>query len=72
MCTESRLVNVTFLNSDLVVPGTEVQFGEVTRPMKFVQELVNDRDRIFVFDCDVVKGAVIHAKPPHSICLLNE
>lgn len=40
MGTEGSLRNVRFMDSNLVVSSSEVQFGEETSPIKFIQQFI--------------------------------
>jgi hypothetical protein len=42
-----------------VVARTYIKFGEVLSTTQFIQEVIDDRDMEFVFDCEFVEGAKI-------------
>jgi hypothetical protein len=44
MRSERSLVDVHWLHKDLMVAGSEVELGEESGAMEFIQELVDDRD----------------------------
>ena len=57
---------------NLVVAGTEVQLGEELRTMQLIKEFVDDGDGEGILDGEGVQGAVVHAKPPSPILLLDQ
>jgi hypothetical protein len=48
------LLNICFLDSQLVITRPQVYLGEVFGPLKLVEEVVDSRDWILVFDCDFI------------------
>ena len=59
---ERRLVYVLRPHAHLVVPRTQVQLGEETGAMEFVQQLVDHRDRKGVLHRERVQCAVVNAE----------
>lgn len=72
MCLEHGLVFFSGCQSDLVVAGAEVQFGEPGRAVKFVQEFFDDRYRVFGDQCEGVEVRVIDAQAPCPIFFLDQ
>ncbi|KAF0930589.1 hypothetical protein E2562_033753 [Oryza meyeriana var. granulata] len=59
MCAERRLVDVPGSHPDLVVAGTEVQFGEEPCAVEFVEELVHHRNGKCVLDGEGVQSTTM-------------
>jgi hypothetical protein len=55
-----------------MVARPEVELGEEARPMELVEELVDQRDRELVLECQGVKGAVVDAEAPRVVRLADE
>jgi hypothetical protein len=69
---ERRLVDIVRTHAHLVVPRTQVQLGEVSRPMELVQQLVDHGNGEGVLHHERVEGAVIDAKALGPVGLLDE
>jgi len=54
MSSECRPVYILGVDPDLVIPGPQIQFGEVDSPMQFVQHVINRRDWKPVLDSDCI------------------
>jgi hypothetical protein len=72
MRPEHSLVDILRLHTDLMVTGSEVELGEESGAMEFIQELVDGRDGEGVLDGDGVQRAVVDAEPPRVVRLLDE
>ena len=72
MSSEGCLVYVVVMYSDLVVARLKVQFGENCGAMQFIKKLINDRDRVLIFDCNGVKSSIVDAETPAAILFLHE
>jgi hypothetical protein len=64
MCAERGLVDVVGVHPNLVVAGTEVQFGEKPRTPQLIEKFIHHRDWVRVLDGDGVERPVIEAKMP--------
>ena len=42
-----------------VVARMKIKFGKVLRNTQFIQKVINDRNEIFFFDCELVEGSKI-------------
>jgi hypothetical protein len=58
---EGILRNVLSPHPDLVVAGTQVKLGKDDRTLKQIQQLIDDRDQILVFDSLLIKSPIINA-----------
>ena len=65
-------MNVWFHNGDLVLPGAQVNFGEVGRMCQSVQQIVYARQRIRITYGALVQHAVIDTHAHGSIFLAHE
>jgi hypothetical protein len=72
MRPEHSLVDLLQLHTDLMVAGSEIELGEESGAMEFIQELIDDRDGESVLDGDGVQRAVVDAEPPRVVRLLDE
>lgn len=72
MGAEGGLVDVSPTHPHLVVPGPQVQLGEVARPVKLVQELVDDWDGEGDLDGESVECSVVNTEPLGAVRLLDE
>jgi hypothetical protein len=66
------LVDVVGGYPDLVVPRPKIQLDEERRPVQLVEKLFHNRNQELVLHGDTVEHAVVHAKPPGSVVLLDE
>jgi hypothetical protein len=48
------LLNVRLLDSQLVITRPQVYLGEVFGPLKLVEEVIDSREWILVFDCNFI------------------
>ena len=64
---ESCLPFITFTNPHPIISIGEIQLDESPCPAKPIQQLANQRQRILVFDGDIVKTLIIHKKAEASI-----
>jgi len=56
----------------LVIAGAEVQLGEELRTMQLIKEFVDDGDGESILDGEGIKSAVVYAKPPSPVLLLDQ
>ena len=66
---ESCFLFITFTNPHPIIGIGEIQLGESPCPAEPIQRLANQRQRISIFDGDIVKTPVIHTKAEASIWL---
>ena len=69
---ESRLPLVTILDVDIVVPPTDIKFGEVTSIFQLVNEIRNERKGVGVVGGVFVEVPVILARMEFSIFLFDK
>jgi hypothetical protein len=55
-----------------MVPRPKVKLGEETGAVELVEKLVDDGDRERILDGEGVQGAVVDAKSPRAVSLLDE
>jgi hypothetical protein len=55
-----------------MVTGFKVKFGEPPRAGELVQELINDRKRIFSLDSKQIQMAIVDHKAPSCVFLLDK
>lgn len=60
-----------FVYSYLVVSRLEINFGVHGRPMEFVQQLLDHRNRELVEYSDMIQCLVIDTEPPACILVLT-
>jgi len=72
MGAERHFVDVLRLHSHLIVPRPQVELREEARPVKPIQELVDDGDGEQIFDGEGVQSAVVDAEAPGAIRLLDK
>src|SRR3979490_2313996 len=72
VCPESSFPLITFLDADVVVAPPDVQFCEVLRAAKSVNEIINKRKGESVLDSDLIQSAVVLDKSEAAILLLDE
>ena len=70
--SEGDLPLVTLLDSDIIVPPSNIQLGEVLHPLELVYEPRNKRNRILVLDSHCIQGLVVLHQLKGAILLLNE
>ena len=66
---ESCFLFINFTNPHPIIGIGEIQLGESPCPAKPIQRLANQRQRILIFDGDIVKTPIIHTKAEASIWL---
>ena len=64
------LLFIAFTNSHLMIGVGEVQLGKSPSPAEPIQRFTNQRQRILVFDSDIIEAPIIHVKAEASIWLL--
>ena len=65
------LVSVSRLQQNLVESNSQIKLGEPTGMSQFIQELINDRDRILRLNSHRVQLPEINAEPIGEIFLLH-
>ena len=66
---KSCLLFITFTNPHSIIGIGEIQLDESLCPTKPIQQLANQRQRILIFDGNIVKTLIIHTKAEASIWL---
>ena len=69
MCVKSCFLDVCFVHQDLMVPGSEVQFGDSCYPVEFLQQLVHfihSQNQEVIEDGEFVKSPISHTEMPAS------
>ncbi len=69
---ESRLPFVSFSDADVVVSGSEIDFGVDAGGAKAIKKVADEGDRIAVLLGDTIESAIVDAKPEGSVFLLRE
>jgi hypothetical protein len=69
---ERGLLNVIFMDPDLVVARTEIDLGEDLGAMELVGEVINEGDGESVLDGDGIQGTIINAHAEFAALLLDE
>jgi len=69
---ERRFGHVLWMYSHLMVVGAQIQLGEELGTMKFIEQLLDHRNRKLVLDCHLVECAVVHAETPRAILFLDQ
>ncbi len=69
---ESRLPFVSFSDADVVVSGSEIDFGVDAGGAKAIKKVADEGDRIAVLLGDTIESAIVEAKPEGSVFLLRE
>jgi hypothetical protein len=72
VCAERRLVDIAESHANLVVPESKVQLGEESSTVEFVQKFIQHRNGEHILNREGVQGAVVSAKTPGSVCLLDK
>jgi hydrogenase maturation factor len=62
VCSERRLGDVVRVHQHLVIATAEIQLGEDTGTLEFVQELINHRDREFVLHGLRIESTIVDTK----------
>lgn len=55
MCVKSSLWNIGLFHYDMMVSGTKIKFAKELGTMEFIQEIMNDQGREFVFDSQLIE-----------------
>jgi hypothetical protein len=63
---------ITLLNSDIIVPPTDVELGKVLRAFESVNEVIDEREWVSILPCDHVKCPIVLVKVKFTILLLDE
>ena len=69
---EGGLPLVSFLDPHVVVSPPNVQLGEVPGSTQLVHQLLDERQRVPVFDSEVIQLAIVLDRSQRPICLLDE
>jgi hypothetical protein len=70
--SECRLPLVALGDADEVVAGTEIDLGEDGGGSEAVEELVDQRERIAVFDGHPVETAIVDTQAQRAVAFLHE
>jgi hypothetical protein len=57
--SKGSLRNVCLFHMDLVVARTKIKFSKELGTTQFIQEVINERNGKFVFNCEFVEGAEV-------------
>ena len=60
-CVEHRLLDVSFMNSNLIIPGLQVYLGEFRTTPELVKQVINSGQRVFVLFGYFVELVVVDA-----------
>ena len=60
-CSESGLVRIVGMYTNLVIARSKVNLGEESRSSDFVQHLVNAWQWITIIDSQLIQGSLVHA-----------
>jgi hypothetical protein len=71
MSLECRFLFILWLQANLVITGPHVQFSEPGGSIQFIKQLFDNRNWVFVFDCQGIELPVINAKAPSAVLFLN-
>ena len=63
---------VTFMDADIVVSPAYIEFGEVFRAFKLMDEVVNNGEGVAIFSCDSVQCPVVLYETKLAILFLDE
>jgi hypothetical protein len=64
MSVKGNFGNICLFHMYLMVSKMEIKFGKVLSTTQFIQNVTNDRNGEFVFDCDFVEGEKISTHVP--------
>ena len=69
MSEKSGFIYVVHSKFDLEITKLKIQLWEELGPMKFIQQLIDEWDRKFIFDSYFVQSFVIYAQSERPILL---
>jgi hypothetical protein len=69
MSSKGSLGNVYLFHTYLVVAQTKIKFSEELGATQFIQEVINNKDREFVFDGKFVEGMKVKTHSPRTFFL---
>lgn len=72
MRLECRFVFFSCSQTDLVISYTKIQLRKPPGSRQFVQNFLNNRDRVSTDDCHCIQMTVISAHAPGTVFLLDE
>lgn len=64
VCSKGIFMYNRMTYPNLVISSCQIQFGEVSGPMKLIQHVIDCRDEEAIFDGDGVEGPIVDAKLP--------
>src|SRR6476646_1487297 len=70
--SECGFVDVIGMDSDLMISRSQIDFAEPPRSMEPIEELIDPRKRIAIFNRDPVEITIIDTHPHAAILLLHE
>ncbi|KAG8652925.1 hypothetical protein MANES_06G149450v8 [Manihot esculenta] len=71
VCSESRFMNISLVNTDLVKPCNKIQFSEISGTIKLIKHIVHSWNRKSISNSNRIKSPVICTKSPGAVLLLN-
>ena len=69
---EGGLVFIARADSDLVIAGVKIKFGEVFCFAKAIVEVINAWDREIVLDSDIIEATIVDTHSHGSVFLFHE
>ena len=69
---EGSLVFIARADSDLVIAGVKIKFGEVFCFAKAIVEVINAWDREIVLDSDIIEATIVDTHSHGSVFLFHE
>jgi hypothetical protein len=69
---ESCLQFITIFDTNIVVPPSDIEFGEILCPFEFLDKFLNKREWITIFDCNGIQLSVVLYGSKGTIFFLNE
>jgi hypothetical protein len=69
MISKGNLRNVFLFHTYLVVARTKIKFSKELGTTQFIQEVINDRNRKFVFNGEFVEGTKVRTHSPRTFFL---
>jgi hypothetical protein len=69
MSYKCSVENVYLFHTYLVVARTNIKFSKELGATQFIQEIINDRNGKFVFNCEFVEGTKVRTHSPRTFFL---
>ena len=64
--------NIFLLDFELVISGSQINFGEYFCPTKLIKQIINPWKWIFVLDDDIIYQSIVHTHPKIVVLLIHE